>query len=165
MLTLGVDPGLANLGFGIVAGETDPVLVEYGCLVTNARGGTPKRLLELHEGIERVLDSHPVTDVAIEQTVFGRNTSTATSVAQAGGVVMLCAARRGIPVAEYSPPQIKNAVTGTGNADKLRVQEMVRIILNLQNAPEPHHAADALAAAICHVQNHRLALKVAASRG
>ena len=151
MLTLGVDPGLANLGFGLVAGETDPVLVEYGCLVTNA-GGTPKRLLEIYEGIERVLDSHQVTDVAIEQTVFGRNASTATSVAQAAGIVMLSAARRGIAVAEYSPPQIKNAVTGSGNADKLRVQQMVRIILNLPNAPEPHHAADALAAAICHVQ-------------
>ena len=165
MLTLGVDPGLANLGFGLVAGETDPVLVDYGCLVTHAGGGAPQRLLEIYEGIERVLDSHPVTDVAIEQTVFGRNASTATSVAQAGGIVMLSAARRGIAVAEYSPPQIKNAVTGSGNADKLRVQQMVRIILNLRNAPEPHHAADALAAAICHVQNHRLALRLATSRG
>ena len=164
MLTLGVDPGLANLGFGLVAGETDPVLVEYGCLDTNAGDSTPQRLLELHEGIEQVLDSHPVTDVAIEQTVFGRNTSTATAVAQAGGVVMLCAARRGIPVAEYSPPQIKNAVTGAGNADKLRVQQMVKIILKLRNTPEPHHAADALAAAICHVHNHRLGLRLAASR-
>ncbi len=164
MLTLGVDPGLANLGFGLVAGETDPGLVEYGCLVTDAGGGTPKRLLELHDGIERVLDSHQVTDIAIEQTVFGRNVSTATVVAQAGGVVMLCAARRGITVAEYSPPQIKNAVTGSGNADKLRVQQMVRIILNLRHAPEPHHAADALAAAICHVHNHRLASRLTASR-
>ena len=164
MLTLGVDPGIANLGFGLVRGDTDPVLVEFGCLVTDSAASTAKRLLVLHTGIERVLESHEVTDIAIEQTLFGQNASTAISVAQASGIVMLSAARRGIDVTEYSPPQIKNAVTGKGNADKYHVQEMVKTILKLAEPPEPHHAADALAAAICHLHNHRLASRLAASR-
>ncbi len=164
MLTLGVDPGIANLGFGLVDGESDPVLVDFGCLVTDSAASTAERLFELYAGIERVFEYHDVTDVAIEQTMFGRNASTATSVAQASGIVMLSAARRSIAVTEYSPPQIKNAVTGAGNADKSQVQEMVKIILNLRDTPEPHHAADALAAAICHVHNHRLGSRLAASR-
>jgi len=155
MLTLGVDPGIVNLGFGLVDGSTDPVLVDFGCIVADSGASTAERLVLLHDGIERVLGAHPVTDLAIEQTIFGRNTSTATSVAQASGIVMLCAAQRGLQIAEYSPPQIKNAVTGNGNAGKRQVQQMVKIILNLSKAPTPHHAADALAAAICHVQNYR----------
>ena len=164
MLTLGVDPGIANLGFGLILGDIDPVLVEFGCLVTDSAASTGKRLLALHTGIEKLLESHEVTDIAIEQTLHGRNASTSTSVAQASGVVMLSAARRGIEVTEYSPPQIKNAVTGIGNADKYRVQEMVKVILKLAAPPQPHHAADALAAAICHLHNHRVASRLAASR-
>lgn len=155
MLTLGVDPGIVNLGFGLIDGCTDPVLVDFGCIVADSEASTAQRLVTLHDGIERILESHPITDLALEQTIFGRNTSTATSVAQASGIVMLCAAQCGIQIAEYSPPQIKNAITGNGNASKRQVQQMVKIILNLNKAPTPHHAADALATAICHVQNYR----------
>ena len=156
MLILGVDPGITNLGYGIVSGDRDPVLVDFGCLVIKRSTQRAARLLEIFDGIERVFDRHAVTAVAIEQTIFARNVSTANAVAQAAGIVMLAAARREIEVSEYSPPQIKNAVTGAGNADKRQVQEMVKIILKLQAVPEPDHAADALAAAICHIHNHRL---------
>lgn len=156
MLTLGIDPGTSNLGFGLVAGDTDPRLVEFGCLVTRKTAGRAGRLLEIFEELERILDRHAVTDVAIEQVLFGRSVSTAAAVSQASGVVLLAAARRAIEVTEYSPPQIKLAVTGNGNADKQSVQEMVRIILRMSEAPRPDHAADALATAICHVHNHRL---------
>jgi len=164
MLTLGIDPGTTNLGFGLVAGDADPLLVEFGCLVTSRKADRPRRLLEIYEYIGEILDRHPVTDVAIEQVVFGRNVSTATPVAQAAGVAMVAAARRDLPVAEYSPPQIKAAVTGNGNATKQQVQRLVSLILRLDEAPRPDHAADALATAICHIHNHRLRAILAGAR-
>ena len=155
MITLGVDPGTAILGYGVVAGEDEPAAVAYGVLRTPSDQPMPARLLTLYEGIRALIAEHRPDVLAIEQLLFGRNVTTALAVGQARGVVLLAAAQAGMPVAEYKPAQVKEAVVGYGKAEKQQMQEMVRLLLRLPAVPHPDDAADALAVAICHVHTAR----------
>lgn len=163
MITLGIDPGTARLGFGIVASGDDPILIDFGVIETAASSDMPSRLSGLFDAVAELLEEHRPDVLAIEQLFFARNVTTAISVGQARGVVLLAAARAGVPVAEYSPSEVKHAVAGYGKADKPQMQEMVRIILGLEHVPHPDDAADALAIAICHTQRSAYAAYTGAS--
>ncbi|MGH2562628.1 MAG: crossover junction endodeoxyribonuclease RuvC [Thermomicrobiales bacterium] len=161
MITLGIDPGTALLGYGVVASDGDPSLIEFGVVETRPDLPMPERLVSLYDYVAELLDRHRPDAVSIEQLFFARNVTTAIAVGQARGVVLLAAAKAGVGVVEYSPSEIKHAVVGYGRADKAQIQEMVRIILGLAEAPRPDDAADALAVAICHV--HRSAFEAKTS--
>lgn len=165
MITLGVDPGTAILGYGVVAGDDEPVSVAYGVLRTTTDRPMPTRLLTLYDGIRALIAAHQPDVLAVEQLLFGRNVTTAFAVGQARGVVLLAAAQAGIPVAEYKPAQVKEAVVGYGKADKQQMQEMVRIVLDLAETPHPDDAADALAVAICHVHTSRFTARLPTEGG
>ncbi|HKG26262.1 MAG TPA: crossover junction endodeoxyribonuclease RuvC [Thermomicrobiales bacterium] len=152
MIALGIDPGTALLGFGVVEAGDDPRMVDYGAIATAAGGSMPNRLNELFEGVTSLLERYRPDVLAVEQLFFARNVTTAIAVGQARGVVLLAAARNGVPVVEYSPSEVKHAVVGYGKADKSQMQEMVRIILGLDHVPHPDDAADALAVALCYCQ-------------
>ena len=152
MIALGFDPGTARLGYGVIESDPDPRAIDYGVIVTPAELPMAQRLLEIHGAVGELIDRFQPDAVAVELLYFARNVTTAMTVGQARGVVLLAAAERGIPVAEYSPSEVKHAVVGYGKADKRQIQEMVRIMLGLSSLPRPDDAADALAAAICHVQ-------------
>lgn len=152
MITLGIDPGTALLGFGVVEAGDDPHMIDYGAIATGADRTMPDRLNELFERVTSLLERYRPDVLAVEQLFFARNVTTAIAVGQARGVVLLAAARKGVPVVEYSPSEVKHAVVGYGKADKSQMQEMVRIILGLNHVPHPDDAADALAVALCHSQ-------------
>lgn len=155
IVTLGVDPGTALLGYGVVAGD-DPVrLIDFGVLETTPDEPMPNRLQFLYSGVCRLIQSYQPDTVVVEQLFFARNVTTALAVGQARGVVMLAAAQAGVPVNEYTPAEVKQAVSGYGRAGKSQMQEMVRILLGLEDIPRPDDAADALAVALCHVQTAR----------
>lgn len=153
MLTLGVDPGTARLGYGLIRslGQEREALA-YGVLETSAAVPMPERLLTLHSGLRDVIEEFLPSSMAVERLFFARNVTTAIAVGQARGVILLAAAQFGIPVAEYTPAEIKQSVTGYGKADKGQMQEMVRLVLGLDHIPQPDDAADALAVALCHTQ-------------
>lgn len=156
MKTLGVDPGTAILGYGVVDGMDDPAMVSVGVIQTQS--GTPMhlRLKDLFDGVSNVISEHQPDVMAVEQLFFSRNVTNALAVGQARGVVLLAAAQHGLPVFEYKPSEVKLAVAGHGNADKFQMQTMVQMILQLDQIPRPDDAADALAVAICHVYSSRL---------
>jgi crossover junction endodeoxyribonuclease RuvC len=154
-VTIGFDPGTAILGYGVVQGDDDVTLVEYGVIETEAGREMPDRLVTLYDAVTRLIAEHDPDEVAVEQLFFARNVTTAIAVGQARGVVLLAAAQQGVPVAEYSPSEIKNAIVGYGKADKRQMQEMVRIMLGLEHVPHPDDAADALAVALCHAQTRQ----------
>jgi crossover junction endodeoxyribonuclease RuvC len=158
MLVLGLDPGLAITGYGLIDGSTDGelALVEYGTVVTAAGQPLPDRLLTIDRELKSVIDARQPDAVAIEELFFCRNVSTALLVGQARGVAILSAARAGVRVREYKPMEVKQAITGYGRAPKSQVQEMVRVLLRLDQTPQPDDAADALAVAICHLYSERL---------
>jgi crossover junction endodeoxyribonuclease RuvC len=151
MLVLGIDPGTANTGYGVVERRGGRMLARDGGVIVTRAGGTPEiRLMTIHARVCELLDEHPVECVALEDLYFGQNARSAFAVGQARGVVMLAAGQRGIPCAAYTPQQVKSAVCGSGRADKGQVQRMVQTLLALAEPPTPDHAADALAVAICH---------------
>lgn len=156
MITLGVDPGTALLGFGLIHGDDNPSLITYGVVETAAKLAMPERLVQLYDSVWTLIREYAPDELAIEQLFFARNVTTALAVGQARGVVLLAAAQHGMSVYEYKPAEVKQAVSGYGKADKPQMQEMVRILLNLPNIPTPDDAADALAVALCHVQSVRL---------
>lgn len=151
-ITLGIDPGTARLGYGLIRGGLQPKLIDAGLIETWPDEPMPDRLVTLYEGVQELLEEFEPDVLAVEQLFFARNVTTAISVGQARGVVILAAAQAKVPVFEYTPSEIKQAVTGYGKADKPQMQEMVRMILNLKSVPRPDDAADALAVAICHAQ-------------
>jgi crossover junction endodeoxyribonuclease RuvC len=156
MRILGIDPGTAITGFGLVEeinGEL--TAVAYGVLRTSAHDPMPERLRELHQQLTQLLSLHAPQCAAVERLFFQRNVRTAIAVGQARGVAILALAQSGIPVAEYTPPEVKQAVASYGGADKRQVQEMVRVLLRLKEIPQPDDAADALAIAICHAHAAR----------
>ena len=158
MLVLGIDPGTATTGYGLVR-ETEQggfVVVDYGVILTPAGEAPEKRLLLLYDRISEILLLHRPDHGAVEKLFFQRNVTTAIAVGQARGVVMLALAQKGLAVAEYTPLEVKQAVTGYGGAEKLQVQMMVQAILELAEIPRPDDAADALAVAVCHLQNYRM---------
>ncbi|MCC7021694.1 MAG: crossover junction endodeoxyribonuclease RuvC [Thermomicrobiales bacterium] len=152
MIALGFDPGTARLGYGVIASEPDPTAIDYGVVVTDADAQMGDRLLTIYLAVGELIDRFQPDAVAVERLFFARNVTTAMTVGQARGIVLLAAAQRAIPIAEYAPSEIKQAVVGYGKADKHQIQEMVRIMLGLESLPTPDDAADALAVAICHVQ-------------
>jgi len=156
MITLGVDPGTALLGYGLVQGDDDPELLVYGVVETTKTESMPERLKRLYDSVWELIREHEPDVLAIEQLFFSRNVTTALAVGQARGVVLLAAAQHGMEVFEYKPSEVKQTIAGHGNADKLQMQEMVRMLLGLREVPKPDDAADALAVALCHVQMSRL---------
>lgn len=151
---LGIDPGLANTGFGVIdccCGKFR--LVSYGVIETEAGVDLGERLLVIFSRIQAVIDEFRPDEACMEELFFARNVTSAISVAEAKGVATLCLAQNVIPLKEYKPNQIKKAVTGTASADKELVEKYVKILLNLEVQPKPDHAADALACAICHLHN------------
>ncbi len=158
MLVLGIDPGTATTGYGLVReAETGPAMVAYGVITTPAGAPMPERLLALHRGLQQIIALHNPDTGAVEKLFFQRNVTTAMTVGQARGVALLALAEAGIGVGEYTPRDVKQAVAGYGGADKPQIQQMVRAILNLPEIPRPDDAADALAVAICHL--HSLKMK------
>ena len=160
MRILGIDPGTATLGYGVVAGGDELTPIDYGALRTDATTPMPRRLLQLHHHLLDLIRRHTPDAVAVEQIFHARNTTTSITVGQARGVVLLAAAECDVPVAEYSPMQVKQAVVGYGGADKHQMQAMVRMLLRLEAMPQPDDAADALAVAICHIHSARFAERV-----
>ena len=152
MIALGFDPGTARLGYGVIASDPDPRAIDYGIVATDADLPMAQRLVEIHEAVTELIQVFRPDAVAVERLFFAQNVTTAMTVGQARGVILLAAAQRGLPVAEYAPSEVKQAVVGYGKADKRQIQEMVRIMLGLESVPRPDDAADALAIAICHVQ-------------
>lgn len=151
MIILGIDPGLANTGWGIVEHEGSRLhCLGYGCITTGVESTVPQRLARIHAEIQRVIERYAPTECGIESVFFGSNARSAFATGQARGVALLALAETGLGLGEYSPAQIKDAVVGTGGADKHQVAYMVRVLLGLDHEPTPDHAADALAAAICH---------------
>lgn len=166
MFVLGVDPGTATTGWGLVrerAGRLEAL--EYGVITTPKELPLARRLLIIYEELGRLITRHRPDAVAVEQLFFNRNIRTALAVGHARGVVLLAAAAAGLPVAEYTPPQVKQAVAGYGGADKHQMQAMVRLVLGLAEPPHPDDAADALAVAICCVHSQGLERLVAARAG
>lgn len=151
---LGIDPGTALTGWGIVEGDGVNVrLVAYGVIRTPAKQPLPDRLLTIYQEMQNLLDTYRPDQAAVEQVFFRRNVSTALSVGHARGVVLLALAQAGVPIAEFKPTEVKQAITGYGGADKRQMQEMVRLLLGMEEIPRPDDAADALAIAIC-CHNH-----------
>ena len=150
MIVLGVDPGTARTGYGIVEREGSALrAVDYGCFETVPSQTPAERLLLIHQAIGELIDAHHPTEVGVERLFFNRNVQTAFAVGQARGVVLLAAAQHGLPVFEYGPHEVKIAVTGYGRADKMQVQRMVQTLLGMPSLPTPDDVADALAVAIC----------------
>lgn len=157
MRILGLDPGTATVGYGLIeVKEGQPSVVTYGVLSTSPKdGSTAERLQLVYQGLNNLLDQYQPDAAAVEELFFGRNITTAIRVGQARGVLLLALANAGIPVAEYSPPKIKEAVSGYGKASKQQVQFMVQNILALDEIPRPDDAADGLAVALTHYQHYR----------
>ncbi len=151
MVVLGIDPGLAHTGWGVV--ETRGATCRaraYGCVTTRASEPIDLRLGRIYSELRGVIDRYGPTELAIESVYFGENTKSAIATAQARGAAIVACSTAGLAVGEYTPMQIKQAVVGTGAADKYQVIYMVRNVLALDHDPRPDHAADALAAAVCH---------------
>ncbi|GAB4109234.1 MAG: crossover junction endodeoxyribonuclease RuvC [Roseiflexaceae bacterium] len=151
MRTLGIDPGTAIMGWGVVdeaAGKLS--LVAFGAVTTPAGMPQHERLVLLYDGLRQIIETHAPEEAAIEELFFGKNVNTAITVGQARGVALLVLAQSGLAVHEYKPLVVKQAVAGYGGADKKQMQEMVRMTLGLEKIPKPDDAADALAIAICH---------------
>ncbi|WP_042421811.1 crossover junction endodeoxyribonuclease RuvC [Streptacidiphilus anmyonensis] len=165
MRVLGVDPGLTRCGVGVVDGAPGRPLTMVACGVvrTPAEHDVPLRLLEIERGIEEWLDLHRPELVAVERVFAQHNVRTVMGTAQASAVAMLCATRRGIPVALHTPSEVKAAVSGSGRADKAQVGAMVTRILRLDAPPKPADAADALALAICHIWRGTATNRIAAA--
>ena len=160
MLILGIDPGYAIIGWGVVRYERGKYIpVDFGAITTDA--GTPfnRRLELIYDQLNTLLDTHHPDAVAVEKLYFQNNQKTAIDVAQARGVIMLALQKHGVPVYEYTPLQVKSAVTGFGQAQKPQVMEMTKRLLRLKAVPKPDDTADALAIAICHAQYGGTSLK------
>jgi len=156
-LVLGIDPGTATTGFGLVRERDDGSLelVEFGIISTPKEEAAHHRLVQLYDEMKKIIKRHKPDSVGVEKLFFQRNISTAIAVGQARGVVMLAIAQAGLDVAEYTPNEVKQAVAGYGSADKKQVQEMVRVLLSMPSIPKPDDAADALAIAITHIHTRR----------
>lgn len=157
MVVLGIDPGTATTGYGFIRDtETGPELVAYGAVLTPAGAPMPERLKTIYRELTQLLLLHHPDTAAVEKLFFQKNVSTAMTVGQARGVALLALAQANVPVGEYTPRDVKQAVAGYGGADKPQIQQMVRAILNLTDLPKPDDAADALAVAICHLHSLKL---------
>lgn len=158
MLVIGIDPGTAITGYGLVREAQDGslVAVDHGVITTPSNMAMPDRLAKIYEELNEVIRLHRPDSSAVEKLFFAKNVKTGISVGQGRGVVLLSLAQAKIPIAEYAPVEIKQAVVGYGAADKRQIQEMVRMLLDLEKIPKPDDAADGLAIAICHLHSARM---------
>jgi crossover junction endodeoxyribonuclease RuvC len=162
MIVLGIDPGLANTGYGVVTRRGGRlVALDGGTIETRAGVPRERRLADIHEAIDALLAEHAPQAMALEELYFGQNVRTAFAVGHARGAVMLAAGQRGVECTSYTPQKIKGAVCGNGRAEKDQVARMVQTLLGLAEEPRPDHAADALAVAICHINCAPLSLALA----
>jgi len=158
---LGIDPGLAIIGFGFIDKRGHALTpVQYGSITTEAHTDVAKRLRIVYDAMVELIDRYKPDAVAIEKLFFNRNVTTALTVGQARGVLMLVAEQKGLPIGEYTPLQVKQAIVGYGIAEKRQVQEMVKMFLRLSAVPKPDDVADALAVAICHAHSATLLDKI-----
>jgi crossover junction endodeoxyribonuclease RuvC len=165
MVVLGIDPGTAHTGYGVVARQGARLVALDGGVIRTAAGGDPGgRLAAIHARVGELADAHRPDALAVEDLYFGANARSAFAVGQARGVVVLAAGERGLPCFSYTPQQVKGAVCGSGRAGKEQVQRMVQALLGLATLPAPDHAADALAVAICHANRAPLQAAVAGAR-
>ena len=156
MVILGLDPGTATTGYGVirVLGNRFQML-EYGIISTPAKTPMEKRLEMIYDNLQELLQKWQPDQAAVEELFFNQNITTAITVGQARGVLLLCCAQNNVPLADYTPLQVKQALVGYGRADKKQIQQMVKMFLNLADIPKPDDAADALAIAICHAHNYQ----------
>lgn len=157
MRILGVDPGTAIVGIGLIdlIGSRYKI-VDFGCIRTSPKDDDVKRLHQVFKGMQEIINDFEPDCLAVEELFFNKNTKTALSVGQARGVILLSGVEKKLPVFEYTPLQVKQAIVGYGRAEKRQVQEMVKILLKLDKRPTPDDAADALAVAICHAHSKNL---------
>jgi crossover junction endodeoxyribonuclease RuvC len=157
MRILGIDPGTATTGYGVVEEDSQGQLVSagYGTIITPPDMAVEKRLLSIYEQLHEIILLYKPQAAAVEKLFFYKNVTTAMAVGQARGVVVLCFAQASLPIGEYTPLEVKQAVTGYGSADKKQIQQMVKVLLHLETIPKPDDAADALAIAICHHNSSR----------
>lgn len=163
MIILGIDPGYAITGYALIDySDQKFTVLDYGLITTKANSYFPERLLLIENSLEALIGKYKPDVMAVEELFFSRNTTTAIGTAQARGVAVVTGARYKLPVFEYTPKQVKLAVTGYGNSEKIQVQEMVKVLLKLNKIPEPDDVADALAVALCHAHsgNRNAALAV-----
>lgn len=157
MTILGIDPGTGRVGYGVVRKEGGRIVhVTHGCLETPPHTPQHERLLRIHAGLSALIASHRPDLLGVERLFFEKNAKTAMAVSEARGVILLTAAEHGVRLAEHTPMQIKQAVTGHGGADKRQVQEMVRTLMRLDAVPKPDDAADAVAIAYCAAVTEKL---------
>lgn len=151
MKIIGIDPGIAILGYGVLEYDRNKFrVIDYGAVTTSNKNSLPERLEILYNSLEKLFEFHKPDAVAFEELFFNQNAKTAIVVGQARGVAILSAQKKGINIFEYTPLQVKQAVTGYGRADKKQVQQMVKVLLNLREIPKPDDVADGLAIGICH---------------
>jgi crossover junction endodeoxyribonuclease RuvC len=156
-VTLGVDPGTATVGYAVVAEERGKLkMLCCDVILTPKEMPFPQRLSLIFHGISEIIQLYKPQDAAVEELFFARNARTAISVGQGRGIILLAASEAGLPVSEYTPMQVKQAVQGYGSATKHQVGEMVRMLLGLESVPKPDDAADAAAIAICHIHSSRV---------
>ena len=152
MIIIGIDPGLATSGFGVLRKENDKIIpVSYGVIRTSSEKQNPERLMEIYNEMNALFEKYSPSEVAVEKLFFTNNVTSAMGVSEARGVIFLAARQRNIPVIEYTPRQIKQAITGSGRADKKQMQEMIKRLLDLDDIPKPDDAADGLSIALCHL--------------
>ncbi len=157
MIVLGIDPGLARLGYGVIEKKGNRAThVTHGCITTD-RGdmSAGARLNQLYGGLKDLFLEHGPECAAVEKLFFSKNITSAMAVAEVRGIILLLCEQEGVPVTEYTPNQVKQAITGSGRADKKQVQEMIRRLLHLQEIPRPDDAADGLSIALCHIHTMR----------
>ena len=156
MIIMGIDPGFALTGYGIVKYEGNKFrVVDYGVIKTQSKDCLAERLLILHNGLDDIIRNYKPSAVAVEELFFSKNIKTALAVGHGRGIALLAGAKAGLETFEYTPLQVKQAVVGYGRAEKSQVQQMVKTILNLESIPKPDDVADALAVAICHAHSYK----------
>ncbi|HVR88540.1 MAG TPA: crossover junction endodeoxyribonuclease RuvC [Candidatus Limnocylindria bacterium] len=161
-MILGIDPGTTGMGYALLDGATDPAtIIDRGVVPVSADASAAERLLAIADALDALIARHAPRAIALERLYFNKNVRTAMRVAEARGVALLCAARAHLPVAEYTPQEVKLSVTGTGSADKKQVQRMLTIVLALAAPITQDNVADAVAIAVTHVQRERFASAVA----
>jgi crossover junction endodeoxyribonuclease RuvC len=166
MIVLGIDPGVANTGYGVVASREGVLTaLDGGVIQTRAELSQERRLADIQAAVRDLLSDHEPHAVALEELYFGQNVRTAFAVGHARGVVMAAAGQRGVACTSYTPQKVKGAVCGNGRASKDQVARMVKTLLGLAEEPRPDHAADALAVALCHVNCAPLSIALAQATG
>ncbi len=157
MIILGIDPGFAITGYGVIHFEGNKFkIINHGAIMTTATMPLPQRLNIIYNDLNQIINEYKPDVCAIEELFFNKNVKTALTVGHGRGVAVLCAAQAEIDIYEYTPLQVKQALVGYGRADKNQIQQMVKVILNLSEIPKPDDTADALAVAICHAHSYKL---------